>query len=59
MKFARSWAQGVLGVVAFLILVAVGMDTCDSRCRQNLEANEITWEEIVDQQRADAAKRGD
>lgn len=59
MKIARSWKGFALGLVVLFFLALAFANLIADRCSANLEANEITWEEVVDQQRADAAKRGD
>lgn len=49
MKFARSVASGILGVIIFVFLVAFSVETCVNRCSRNRDANEISWEDIPQQ----------
>jgi len=48
--FARSLASGILGVILFLFLVAVGINVCDDRCSRNLDVDEISPEDGFQQE---------
>jgi hypothetical protein len=48
MKFARTLGTGILGVLFFLFLVADMLSIIGDQCSKNLDANDLTWDEIVE-----------
>ena len=48
MRFARSAAEGVVGIIVFLFLLFVMANIIDDRCSMNLDSSDLTWEEVQD-----------
>ena len=46
MRFARSVAEGVIGIIVFLFLLCVMANIIADRCSMNLDSTDLTWEEV-------------
>ena len=47
MRFARSFAHGVLGIVALIVIIGAGMNACADRLSRQLDNVDPTHEEMV------------
>ena len=46
MRFSRSLASGVLGVVTLVLLIGTGINACDDKMSRQLDNDDITWDEV-------------
>ena len=46
MRFSRSLASGVLGVIFLILLLGAGMNACEDRLSKQLDDVDLTWDEL-------------